>query len=716
MFNFLTSPRSSREGDSLITKAFDQRGSFSSDIVNFKDEINLPAVAQHLGMLTHLKAWSFLRQSEIQKCVKTLWIDEKDATGTGKLQAHPTCTQMPRQDEVSKSDLVYQKSHQTHPQYYFNNLGVVHMKLKKYNMAIFYLSKAVKFLERSNDKHLIHPNIQKNAKINPNENLNNLASQKSHEIIYNYGLALFKSGKYYEAFKCFEKVSLGVVSQNPKLWYYMSLCALNLNKDLYAKNLKSQSDVFHEKLGYQPPHYVRQSENQRHKRFILAPKGDQISQMESIVKDFESQKIEEQKKAFLEAHKRINLEQIQALSKTQQKKQEKSTLQSWSQTNSALGQSLSIDNAIMYMQNVLSCIEHKIQNELRYTLHFKHVVANQVHKLDLTQQIFHEETKSGGGSISEEDLQNDQAISTNLDAESSLATPKDIILFAIKNQQLPQSQESYNEFELKIRQEIESKHALLIKNAHQYLCYMYLITYNFVKCIHHGKKLLDIDSAAAASSDDAEEAINSSSRQKKAIGGCLGKQGQLAPKTRYNILMYLAEAKCMIGRYQEAFEHLEQAESVSATYAEKEGERGDGARQLVKMVELKFRQIEVSGDEVPHPEKEKLEPGQAPRGQGQTDEKLNVAIINKLNRCVVLICSGQFEVARQKFDEIITWPEENGGLGMKEITCDTESTQMLPSYLISLLAYFYLRTKNLKMARALVKNRRFVADTDHIVQ
>ena len=250
MFNFLTSSRSSREGDSFITKAFDQRGSFSSDIVNFKDEINLPAVAQHLGMLTHLKAWSFMRQSEIQKCVKTLWIDEKDATGTGKLQAHPTCSQMPRQDEISKVDLVYQKSHQTHPQYYFNNLGVVHMKLKKYNMAIFYLSKAVKFLERSNDKHLIHPNIQKNNKINPNENLNNAASQKSHEIIYNYGLALFKSGKYYEAFKCFEKVSLGVVSQNPKLWYYMSLCALNLNKDLYAKNLQNQSEVYHEKLGY----------------------------------------------------------------------------------------------------------------------------------------------------------------------------------------------------------------------------------------------------------------------------------------------------------------------------------------------------------------------------------------------------------------------------------------------------------------------------------
>jgi len=53
---------------------------------------------------------------------------------------------------------------------------------------------------------------------------------------------------------------------------------------------------------------------------------------------------------------------------------------------------------------------------------------------------------------------------------------------------------------------------------------------------------------------------------------------------------------------------------------------------------------------------------------------------------------------------------------MKEITCDTESAQMLPAYLISLLVYFYLRTNNLKMARALIKNRRFVVDADHIVQ
>ena len=42
----------------------------------------------------------------------------------------------------------------------------------------------------------------------------------------------------------------------------------------------------------------------------------------------------------------------------------------------------------MYMQNVLSVIEHKISNEIRYTLHFKQVVGSQMRKLDISQQLF----------------------------------------------------------------------------------------------------------------------------------------------------------------------------------------------------------------------------------------------------------------------------------------------------------------------------------------
>ena len=97
------------------------------------------------------------------------------------------------------------------------------------------------------------------------------------------------------------------------------------------------------------------------------------------------------------------------------------------------------------------------------------------------------------------------------------------------------------------------------------------------------------------------------------------------------------------------------------------------------------------------------------------DEYITPKIINKLNRGIVEICSGNLEKARTLFDEVVTSSEENGGLGMREITCETDSSQMLPAYLVSLLTYFYLRVKNLKMARALIKSRRFVVDTDHIV-
>jgi hypothetical protein len=155
--------------------------------------------------------------------------------------------------------------------------------------------------------------------------------------------------------------------------------------------------------------------------------------------------------------------------------------------------------------------------------------------------------------------------------------------------------------------------------------------------------------------------------------------------------MYMAEAKCMLGKFAESLVHLDKAENV-ATESQ--------VSNLVKEVEFKFRNIKVQSD--------------AP--QSPVEEHLTVAIINKLNRCVVDICSGNFEKARQKFDEVISSSVENGGLGLQEVTSESDSSQLLPAYVCSLLSYFYLRVKNLKMARAVVKSRRFVIDSDHLVQ
>ena len=71
------------------------------------------------------------------------------------------------------------------------------------------------------------------------------------------GLALFKSGKFFEAFKAFEKVSLGPVSQNPKLWFYMGLSSLKLNESLSRQSMGQQreSDVYVNKIGFSGVNY-----------------------------------------------------------------------------------------------------------------------------------------------------------------------------------------------------------------------------------------------------------------------------------------------------------------------------------------------------------------------------------------------------------------------------------------------------------------------------
>lgn len=103
-------------------------------------------------------------------------------------------------------------------------------------------------------------------------------------------------------------------------------------------------------------------------------------------------------------------------------------------TNSTLGVSLSLDNAIMYMQNVLSVIEHKISNEIRYSLAFKQIVSKQIARMDITQQVFYEDLKSlnpnSPQTTSEETSQKDPSNDKNI-------ATKQMIIDLITRQQIP---------------------------------------------------------------------------------------------------------------------------------------------------------------------------------------------------------------------------------------------------------------------------------------
>lgn len=70
-------------------------------------------------------------------------------------------------------------------------------------------------------------------------------------------------------------------------------------------------------------------DHQKLKRFVLAPKGDPVSQMEAATNQFEMGKVEESKKAFLDAYRQQNAESIEKMTKTALKKHEKVMVTSW---------------------------------------------------------------------------------------------------------------------------------------------------------------------------------------------------------------------------------------------------------------------------------------------------------------------------------------------------------------------------------------------------
>jgi hypothetical protein len=71
---------------------------------------------------------------------------------------------------MSKNDAMYTKCQNVFPHYYFNNLGVAHLKLQKFNLAIYYFSKALKFVDKS---FTGNPSVFGNLD-NPNEHISHL--------------------------------------------------------------------------------------------------------------------------------------------------------------------------------------------------------------------------------------------------------------------------------------------------------------------------------------------------------------------------------------------------------------------------------------------------------------------------------------------------------------------------------------------------------------
>lgn len=231
-----------------------------------------------------------------------------------------------------------------------------------------------------------------------------------------------------------------------------------------------------------------------------------------------------------------------------------------------LGQSLSIDSAIMYFQNALSMVERKINSEVRYALNFKRTVFEQIIAMEHTQLVFNDEVKAQkaakNGNVESQEklvelLTKNQPLAHH-PVENGANPPEADAKDALANEKAEHA---------RIAEDIRSKSQSMIRNCHQYLCYLHLLNYNQVKAIHHGKVLLRENEAARAS------------------GG-----KPLQKSTLYNVHTYLSEAFCMLGRFPDAMEHLEKAEGVFVEHDPQ------NERPLIEKVEHYFQTLDVAGN------------------------------------------------------------------------------------------------------------------------
>jgi hypothetical protein len=82
------------------------------------------------------------KETDYQDSIRLLSFMDRDRTKGGPV-THPSGYKTIKESDKRKEQII-QNCNQKHPLYFFNNLGVLHLNTKKYSMAVFFLTKALK--------------------------------------------------------------------------------------------------------------------------------------------------------------------------------------------------------------------------------------------------------------------------------------------------------------------------------------------------------------------------------------------------------------------------------------------------------------------------------------------------------------------------------------------------------------------------------------------
>lgn len=160
---------------------------------------------------------------------------------------------------------------------------------------------------------------------------------------------------------------------------------------------------------------------------------------------------------------------------------------------------MQLENAIMYLQNVLVTIQNEISNEQRYTLLYKFVAKAHIHHM----QMWYNDAVAKGSESSDQLIGGESsntsateeskgASKANQTQSSSSSSGKVFGEDGYKYPQLefPATHEELAAYNRSVKTNIEKKYETLTKNVHFYLTYLFLEIGDFRNAVKHGQLVL----------------------------------------------------------------------------------------------------------------------------------------------------------------------------------------------------------------------------------
>ena len=139
--------------------------------------------------------------------------------------------------------------------FYFNSLGIINLKLKKYENAEYYFKAGINLFKEINNWN------------NPNDDIIFYRMEFAIKMKYNLSLVLFYNKKYYEAFLLLSEIqNFDIIKNNIYFWYRYGLTTLNLYLKLLEK-IKKDKEKEKEKneLNYK---YINKKSNNKNYNII----------------------------------------------------------------------------------------------------------------------------------------------------------------------------------------------------------------------------------------------------------------------------------------------------------------------------------------------------------------------------------------------------------------------------------------------------------------